>query len=480
MNNKILNYDLEEKHLKSVSNGLLYNDPQKEDKVPLILLWGTPYEKGFAYGSLLTKEVTEITCRLCTQIYSLYGGWKSDGKTAPTSSQIKTGKNKVINHLYNNLVPPIISQTPEYWNQIKGLYDGLKSNDSPIDFDDLLVLNTGPESLDINKGCSNFSAWGSATVDGKMYHGVNLDFSTFGMLHKNIIVVIEKNDNFNDYLGVGFIGCISPASFVNEAGISYGEMTTSSTDAKWPGLPHYLQEKKIALEAKNINDAFEITKETGGTTGFSNHICESAEKLDSAVIETAGDLVGIRKSDGTLPNVIFTTNYFNAYPGNPGYTGPNLVKGQIDYWSSNTEHIRAFNLDSIRWEDVDTLEKFKSIIKCKRYEKYTDFLKENYGKITLEKAIEVQSASPIAQTKDSLNELKILCSECENLYGYKFPITHRETLKSIYTCIFVPEELTAYIAAGKEPAQSGDFYRLNLKEFIEVIETRRKECENEK
>lgn len=466
---KINDYDFVGAKITAYKNCVLYEHPEMDDCSPVLLLQGAAYEKGFAYGKLMTDRITKIVGRICTFVFALFGGWQPDGQSIPAMEQIHEGKKRILLQTYRDLVPAMVQET-DFWVELKGLYDGMKENGSPIDFDDLLVFNASPESYTRTQGCSNFAAWDSGSKDGSLYHGLNLDYGTLAELPKNLITVIEKNDKGYSYLAVTYLGCIFPASFVNSGKISYGELTASTILSAWPQLPHYWQAKKIAVEAGSVEGAYEIMKKTGGTTGFMNLVAQANGKNYAAVIEAAADLVGIRRPAKDYPCTIYDTNYMTGYPGLEGYEGPNLVKPQIEYFNTQKDALkRICNRDSISWSDVDTIEKWRSVLNCERYSSYTRQIKESYGHIDLAKAIEIQSTDPICFRGEKQYEEILFAPEFKQLYGIKSEIRHRSSMRSLYTCVFKPESGDMWLASGKEPAQDGDFYRVNLYEGLKIL-----------
>ena len=46
--------------VKSVPNGKLFNVGAGDDVIPLVHLWGTPYQKGYAHGQLLADRAKAL------------------------------------------------------------------------------------------------------------------------------------------------------------------------------------------------------------------------------------------------------------------------------------------------------------------------------------------------------------------------------------------------------------------------------------
>ncbi len=461
---------IEMQNLKITSHGecKLIENIQGNNCSPILLLKGDDYEKGFAYGKLLAKKISKQISRVLTVCFALDGGFVPNGKDVPKKEHIASGKKKALERVNNDLMPAIEKQAPYIMKQVTGMYEGVKSVGEPIDYDDILIFATMPESVDRPAGCSSFAAWGGATKEGNLIHAANQDFESYGILHENIIVLIEQLENGHTYMGPTFLGMLGAASFVNSAGVSYSEMTSSSRPYVWPQIPHYWQAKLIAQNASTIDDAYEIIEKTGGTTGWNILVAETKTEQNAASIEVVGDKIGKRVPGKNTPNRLYVTNHFMAYPNTDGYTGPNLVKEQFELFSTKKSAIkRLYGDENVQWSDIDTAEKFINMIKCPRYEKYAKLLSDNYTNIDTDMAIDAQSVSPICDFGDNLAQKMQYTPPFENLYGYVEPIC-AQYLRSIYTCVLLPEQGTIYLAAGATPAQDGAFYEYNLQEFLSI------------
>ncbi len=457
------NYDLSKASVTRWGKSVMFEEP---GRYPILSLHGSYYEKGYAIGKFLNKRLYDILAMFVTAASAMNGGWEPDGHTPPTKEQIDFGRERMNRHIENDMVPAVYEQYPQFMEMVKGELDGLKDSGYEMTLDDLLILNMVSESFFWFHGCSSFSAWGSATKDGELIHAMNLDQESYGLLHKNIVLMAEENDDGFSVLGPTYLGCVFEATFLNSAGISYGEMTSMSTIEEWPMMPHYCQAKLIANSCDTLDKVIEVSKKTGGTTGWVNLFSQCAPKKDAAAVETAGKLVGVRRPIGEFPEMLFATNHFRAFPGWKGYEGPNLMEEQFRFFVSEPRRARSLNIDGVSWEEVDTPEKWEKIFRCPRFELYKDYLMKNHGKIDVEHAIEIQTMDPIGMGDVELAPAPEICGEFDQLYGRRDSL-RLQSLRSVYSCVMKPESGEIWLATGKAPAQAAPFVRTSLKEVFD-------------
>ncbi len=445
--------------------------PDDDFRPPILHLQGSPFEMGKAHGYLLSEKITRFFSIFFSPIAAMFGGWSPESGIVPTIEQMTFGKENLLKSAEIKCVPAIKEQEPDYLNELGGLYEGLKTAGSPLTYDDIMLGNCFPEASWILNGCSNFAAWGKATVDGKLIHGVNLDFETFDVFQDYACVMVAKPEKGNSFLGVHLMGNISPNSWMNDKGLSYGEMTCNSLRTKWPQIPHLMHGRKVAQEASTIKEAKAILEKTGGTTGWANLISEGkGTNPHAADLEITGIENCIRYEDLEFQNVIWVTNIFICYPGFQGYEGHNMVPGQVAYWERVDASMKPDYIDpSITLKDVDTLEKWRANVQCPRYERYREMLKESFGKIDVAKAIEIQSDKVL--TVERMPGKVQLSPPCKHLLGFERPV-FTNPASSAWSCIFIPEEGVAWIAAGKIPAQDGPFWRVSLPEHLELMKNK--------
>lgn len=214
----------------------------------------------------------------------------------------------------------------------------------------------------------------------------------------------------NSFLGLVSAGNICPPRWMNDKSISFSEMTSLSANTNWPQVPSNMVRRVICQYANSIEDVYGILNRLGGSTGWNNMICEGkGDDPHGTVIETSGTEIAQREENPEFPNVVWSTNHFNCYPGWQGYEGYNMVPGQIKAYKNWGMPIGPHKGESLTWEDIDTLKKWRASIICPRYEEYRSNLKKWYGKIDMKIAIDIQSSYEltVGRLKDmGLGEIK--------------------------------------------------------------------------
>ena len=456
-------YDLSKASVTRWGKSVLFEEP---GRYPILSLHGSFYEKGFAIGKLLHKRLHDLLAYFITTASALLGGWEPDGHTIPAAEQIRAGRSLISQHIEKDLMPAVSEQYPQFLEMIQGELDGLRDCGLEMEMNDLLTLNMVSESYFWTHGCSSFSAWGSATVDGELIHAMNLDQESYGMLHENIVLMAEENDNGFDVLGPTYLGCVFAATFLNSAGLSYGEMTSVSPLDEWPMMPHYCQAKLIATTCDTTAKAVDVTRQTGGTTGWVNLFSQCSPEQGAVAIETVGRLVGVRKPVEPISDMIFATNHFRAFPGWNGYEGPNLMEAQFNIYRSDPGTKIYFSRPDLTWEDADSPEKWEKVFHCPRYDRYLEFLTENRGRLDIKHAIEIQTFPPLGMGNVELPPAPAVCDEFQQLYG-RIGAVYMKSLRSVYSCVMKPSRGEIWLATGKAPAQAAPYTKVNLKDIFD-------------
>ena len=134
------------------------------DGVPVLHVWGTPREQGYAIGTLLGPEIVGLYDRLIA-----YRTWGLDPQR------------------WNDEVLPAALRftiTPEYLAEFEGMLQGIESRAGGPAEVPSLGRNLQIEDLvaasyvydDKRLGCTSLAAWGSITEDGRTLYGRNMDW----------------------------------------------------------------------------------------------------------------------------------------------------------------------------------------------------------------------------------------------------------------------------------------------------------------
>ena len=188
---------------------------------PVLRVWGSHYDMGYAHGYLLADEVVEML---------------EDYMLGTLLDVPNYGKTRRMLTSYTRI--PLT-----YRIEIQGVYDGMLARlgrsglysstiNRMLKPVDLIAWNMTAEifrlyfasvlSDDFNIACSSISGWGQGTVDGNLIFARNLDFGTPGDLleQSSLIIAYQPSGCLkSDWVSVawpGYVGCITG---MNEEGV---------------------------------------------------------------------------------------------------------------------------------------------------------------------------------------------------------------------------------------------------------------------
>ena len=170
-----------------------------------------PYKTGKDHGTLIRTIYPQYASDMKSYLVQIKGALIPN-----TSSDCP---NRVANILK--------SVSAEYTNEIKGISDGLGTND--LTFEDLLELNFIPDIMRPTS-CSGFGVWGSYSTTGNPIVGRNLDWVDFGILKKYNSLLVYRNSTKNKIALSGYLGFILNISGYNEKGLSISILDSSIGD----------------------------------------------------------------------------------------------------------------------------------------------------------------------------------------------------------------------------------------------------------
>lgn len=214
---------------RTTDNGLL----EWENGQRIALLWGAPEQIGKAHGELLKEEAWRC-------IDSVVYGFGS-------VQTIVTGKwfRHELESAYQRLAPFIPDRHKQ---ETIALADALG-----VDRRLMEVVNVFPELFH----CSGFAVFGSATKDGKLYHGRVLDYMTTIGLQDSATTFIIAPDGHLPFATIGYGGFVGSVSGMNEAQISLGEMGGRG-EGKWDGVPMATLMRRALEECKTLAEVKQL------------------------------------------------------------------------------------------------------------------------------------------------------------------------------------------------------------------------------
>jgi hypothetical protein len=255
--------------------GPAYRYPQ--DGWIVVHIEGSPYERGYQHGNLISKEIADYADALA----------KSRSTTDPAAAWSET--RTLVNALF------LRKYDPEYLEEMKGIADGAASAGAKIhgravDLIDIAAVNseletsclggalealpTGLEDKSFAEPkfprekpaqadhCSAFVATGPATADGKIVFGHITMFGLYEVRHFNIWLDI-KPEKGHRVLMQTFAGGIHSGMdyYQNDAGLLLTETTIGQTKFGENATPLASRIRKVIQYANSIDDAVAFLKD---------------------------------------------------------------------------------------------------------------------------------------------------------------------------------------------------------------------------
>ena len=211
--------------IKTYGKGFL----EEKQRVKVLHLRGAAYERGYQHGVLLKDEISEVLTG------GLTGGAAVIAKATGSDVSLAIEKMMVGQKAMEPYIPP------EFKEELQGIADGIAEAGSSLTYEDILLWNTmydqrcfyaHPNPSDPNNspircsyppGCSSFSAWGRATLDGKMIFGKNMDNLNLPRILENRILVIVAPDHGYGHAFITHPGMLAIDGGINEDGNSHDD-----------------------------------------------------------------------------------------------------------------------------------------------------------------------------------------------------------------------------------------------------------------
>ncbi|MCP4711700.1 MAG: hypothetical protein GY869_24030, partial [Planctomycetes bacterium] len=204
-----------------------------------------------------------------------------------------------------NIMEPFIPY--QFRQEMKGMAEALAAQGSAVTYDDIVLHLVGADfgMMDPNhilnqprerssyppvSRCSGFSAWGSATGDGKLIAAGNADYyDTREELKNRPLAVVDPTDG-----GYGYVGALwdvfFAASGMNETGIAINGQLVYADSETLCGVSSELLLRMVLQYADSIEDALEILTTYPRTCGIIVHIADAKTNRAAVIEYTADDI----------------------------------------------------------------------------------------------------------------------------------------------------------------------------------------------
>lgn len=236
----------------------------------LCVMEGTPEEMGFQHGRLLAKKIRHI----------IKEGYmpKALYERGYTPEYVNAQSKRMETHI-----------PPEYIAEMQGVVKGLQAAGiTDVTYEEILlgvtqaeICHHGPNAP---PACSNFAVFGQWTTDARLLHGRNLDWSIGRNAQEDAVFFIWRPKDGSPFAMPGWAGGIGSVSGLNARGITIGEMTSSSTDETFDGMPLMIIMRRVCEKAANLDEAVAIMQQGPRTIGW-NFIIGDAARNDARALE---------------------------------------------------------------------------------------------------------------------------------------------------------------------------------------------------
>lgn len=227
---------LGEVHQNPGGGGYRFEITQGEARVPVVVIHGSPYQRGWHFGSLMKAEAQQFVPAV------LAGFQKELGITPETLDHVWASTSAFTDDRFEQ--------------ELIGLSDG-----SGLSIRNLQHLHCLP--LLMPYSCSSIAAWGSATSDGHLYQTRNLDWTLKAGAHEFPVLAIHLPDKGEPHVMPTFAGVLGANCGMNASGIVLAEMGDSSRSEMPYALraPHFTTWFRTVLQdATSLSGALEIFK----------------------------------------------------------------------------------------------------------------------------------------------------------------------------------------------------------------------------
>ena len=234
-----------------------------DGRARVLYVSGTAYERGYQHGALLREEVRDNILTMYKKVLNKYHF------------------EELLDEAYERQ-RPFIPQ--EYIEEMHGLAHGARLPLRVVHGFHALpeITEWGGKKRykqvikDMMAGaygssCSNLSATGNTTADGKMYTVRILDWGLhkISKLHEYPLITVNVPEKGIPSANIGWVGFLGAVSGMNAQSITLGEMGYGDPDGEsMRGKPMPFLLRDVLTNAKNLADVRKIIKESTPTNSF--------------------------------------------------------------------------------------------------------------------------------------------------------------------------------------------------------------------
>ena len=274
----------------------------------VVRLKGSPFEMGYASGTLLTKEMHTLENEFLTMIRGY----------VPQQWKLNVLHNYVLFHNrrlsefvpleYREQIHGVIRGCPDIHPELGDYYNRMLNYHAAHDVSYLMIDNP----LVSRAGCTSFGAWGGATEGGHLITGRNFDWEAAEVFSRDRVVILSEPDGGIPFVSLAWASMAGAVSGMNRAGVSVTINGAPSSLPSGTATPVAMVARDVLQKAHNLNEALEIIR---SAKVFVSTLWLVGSRADGKfiVVEKTPERTNVREPEG---DIIVSANHFQT----PGLT----------------------------------------------------------------------------------------------------------------------------------------------------------------
>lgn len=239
-------YDSPPKLVSEISNGRLETVGEGDDLIQIVHVWGTPYERGYAQGTLLKEEISTQLVRIGEAMVKEMGGDMS-----------------LLDQVWESVKPHVA----EYFlEELRGVADA-----AGLDLQALIRSNMIGEASEWH--CSLFGAWGAATrSSGHVLQLRSLDYAVKAGIQKYPVITVHHPNPSEGHVfaNIGWAGVVGAVTGISSERLAISEIGDDYDQANdsFDGIPFTFLLRDILQFDKSLEEATDRIRNAKRTTSL--------------------------------------------------------------------------------------------------------------------------------------------------------------------------------------------------------------------
>ena len=252
-----------------------------------IRVYGRPYERGYAHGFLLSKELSEVKRSLPFLIVEM----------------MKRDLSEYMKYCKDVIYPIVKNSYPEYFQELRGISAGARQANVNVSVAYLIAWNSYlslyPRNITPNR-CSAFIATGDSTESGEIVMAHNTHTEFISGMFLNIVMKIEpeKGHAFTMQTSPGYIASSSDW-FLCSTGIIGCETTIGKVNFEpdfKKGHPYFCRIRNIMQYANTLDECSEMMLDKNAGDYACSWLFGNINTNEIMILELGLDIHNIQKT----------------------------------------------------------------------------------------------------------------------------------------------------------------------------------------